>query len=243
MSALTDIWNYKIQVVPILLALAITELLARLRRGRLPYANLYAFFLLENLSWDLRSYFGSSEEDLKLTDEEVARLRQKIRWYAGISVLLDAWMVPFVLGAIIALFLEMPTFVSYLVIATIDRTRRCVLSYKHFRRYEGYANRLILDLLSFIYGGYLILAANASYKAYYWIRPFADSHNWSGLLSTMGQIDFSGVLVTVLLAVVATVLANLMTDPRIRDDQIKRIRKLRERDGSISGTATEKRPE
>lgn len=229
---LHDLWSVRVDLhlVPVLAALALTEAVTWARRRfSFFYGPFYAPFLLSELNPDLSVYFGTDYlgRGLDLTKKRAAQLRRRIQIIAALSSALSVLGIPLLLGLVLAAFLEPRAFVQYLAVVTVYRAWRCYLSYRNFGRHATGA-RFVMQLLVFLYAAYVGIAASMSHHAYSWARPFVEARNWLGMLGEIGDLIFvKSIVSTVFVAGLGALFANLLTDPQVRDEQIRRLRKAR----------------
>ncbi len=228
-EALRVAWAYELRLVPVLSAILITESIMWIRHLlRVPYSPIYVTFLLGNLNKDLSLYFGEDVAGVgkDLSDKAAVGVRYRLMVNALISALMSAWLTPYIAGGLIAAFLPLPVFVQYLGVVTAYRLWRLILGYRHFGEH-AIATKAAKKLLAVTYLLYLALVTRLTYDAYIWVRAFAETGRWLEMFNQLTRAVFStGLAYALVIGVLSTVFATLITTPKLRKEQLEHIQRL-----------------
>lgn len=222
-DVLDQIWSYEVSLIPILVAFVATEWINVLRRWtKVLYTPMYVPFLLPELNQDLSLYYGEDivGEGVTLDDAGAEQVRRRLRWVALLSMALSVIIVPLIAGLTVSFFLEQQAFFQYLVAITLYRIWRCSISYRNFGNH-AMATKSNKGFLIFLYTAYVGAAAQLTYNAYSWAKPFISTGNWTEMLGKITNIVFvDGIVFAIVVAALSSFFANLLADPKIRRDQL-----------------------
>jgi hypothetical protein len=221
MDILKEIWNWKIQLLPILLSILLFEAPAIIRRWKkLFYVPIYfSVFPLRELNQDLSTYLV--EDDFiglgeRLTTEQAERLRKKIILVSILSMTIGALLTPLIVGFSSAFYMSNDVFIQFIVILV---SYKVVLLSKSIYQFHLYAvgsvrNRVFLGLIYFCYLGVVFEVLRTSF---FWTVPYVHTGEWSNLLSDLSALVFGKALVGILiLSLLTAVFVSLITDREIR---------------------------
>jgi hypothetical protein len=226
MHFLNDIWNWKIQVLPILLSIILFEAPAIIRRWKkILYVPIYfSVFPLRELNQDLSIYLV--EDDLKsgeqLTTEQAERLRKKIILVSILSMAIGALLTPLIVGFSSAFFMDKDVFVQFIIILLIYKVMLLSKSIYQFHLHAiGSAlNLLLLGIIYFCYLGVVFEVLRTSFN---WTLPYVQGGNWGGMLSDLSALVFGKALIGILiLSLFTSIFVSLITDREIRARAISR---------------------
>lgn len=221
------VWNYDLQIVPILLAMLLIEIPTAIRRRqKFYYVPIYfSVFPLRELNADLARYLGEDYFIGGEPDDDVAeRLRKKIVITSVLSVALSALIVPGFAGFVSAFFLPAPVIQQFIIVFLAYKLVGIVKAIAAFPTH-AIGTRRNIAILALIYFGYLGVASEMILKTYHFARPYVDASNWSGLLASTADLIFSRLVAEfLLLAIITTVFSSLVMDRKIRSENLKYLR-------------------
>jgi len=223
---LRTIWEFKLQILPALVILILTELPNIIRRfKRLYYIPIYfSIFPLRELNPNLAIYLG---EDYfigygsSLNNAEVAKIKRKIVIDSAISMFISSVVIPSIVGFIIAFFLNSNLLLQSLVVVFIYKIINIIRAVWDFKEHAVASKKNII-ILVFIYVAYLGVFFQLINTTYDWARPFILDENYKGLFKSLSELIFSkGLLQGLLLAALSAFFGNIITDKTIRDENIR----------------------
>ncbi|MHB9074319.1 MAG: hypothetical protein ACYC6G_12420 [Desulfobaccales bacterium] len=227
MDFLNDIWNWKIQVIPILLSILLFEAPAIIRRWKkLFYVPIYfSVFPLRELNQDLSTYLVE-DKDIRLgeqlTTEQAEKLRKKIILVSIISMVIGALFTPLIVGFSSAFFMGKDVFIQFIFILLIYKVILLSKSMYQFHLYiiGSFRNLLFLGFIYFCYLGVVFEVLRKSFK---WTFPYVQAGNWGGLLSDLSALVFGKALIGILiLSLITAIFVSLITNREIRARAISR---------------------
>jgi len=219
------IWQYKIQIVPILVFLALFEAPAFIRRLKKTfYVPIYfSVYPFREINQDLSTYLGEDDfydEGWRLDPSKAEALRRKIILTSIVSATIDALVVPLFVGFLAAFLLEKVVFFQFVAILATYKAITIVLSLRNSHLH-------ILDsrwkngLLAFVYIAYIGLIVEMLRTAYFWAVPFVVSSDWSGMLSSLSEFVFGKTLAQGLLfAFLVAIFSNFIADRKLREQNV-----------------------
>jgi hypothetical protein len=222
---LQSIWNYKIQVLPVLLALLLTELPNIIRKyKKLYYIPIYfSIFPLRELNSDLAVYLGEDYfvgTGASLGKEELDRIKRKIMVDSAVSILISALLIPVVAGFVLSFFLNRDLLLQSIIVVFIYKLINICKAVVDFKDH-AVGSRKNIFLLILVYIGYLGVFFQLLNNSYDWARPFVEINNYKGLLSALSDLIFNKAIAQgLVLAALAAFFGNMITDKAIRDENI-----------------------
>lgn len=222
---LETLWGYKIQILPVIVTLALTELPNIIRRfKKFYYIPIYfSIFPLRELNPNLALYLGEDYfigQGATLKKDEVARIKKKIILDSAISMLLSSIIIPWVVGFLTAFYLDNNLFVQSVVAMFIYKLINIIQAVLDFKDH-AVGSRKNISLLIFIYIAYLGVFFQLMSNSYDWARPFILVGNYKELLKSLSELIFSkGIAQGLLLAGLAAFFGSLITDKNIREENI-----------------------
>lgn len=219
------VWQYKIQIVPVLIFLMLFEAPAFVRRIKKTfYVPIYfSVYPFREINQDLSTYLGEDDfydEGWRLDSSKAESLRRKIILTSIVSATIDALVVPLLVGLLTAFFLEEVVFFQFVVILVIYKLITIVISLRNSHLH-------ILDsrwkngLLAFVYIAYIGLIVEMMRTAYFWAVPFVVSSDWLGMLSSLSEFVFGKTLAQGLLfAFLVAIFSNLIADRKLREQNV-----------------------
>ncbi|MGB1218290.1 MAG: hypothetical protein ACPG4W_00780 [Flavobacteriales bacterium] len=221
-----EIWNFKIQIIPIVLAILIVELPNWIRKlKKLYYVPIYfPIFPLRELNEELSYYLGEDYfigEGAELSEVELKKLRKKIIIESIISTLISAVLIPSIAGFIFAFVFSKEVLIQSLIFIFIYKLVITSMAVWNFR-YHAIASQKNIFLLILIYIGYIGVFIQMIRTSFNWAGPFIEIKNWSGMLNGLADLIFNkGIAQGVILAAVTAVIITLFTDKEIRNENLK----------------------
>jgi len=221
-----SIWEYQIQVLPILSSLIIVELPNFLRRlKRFYYIPIYfPIFPFRELNPKLSFYLG---EDYftgigkNLTDSDLERIKRKIIIDSAISIFISAIAIPSISGFLVAFFLNKNLFAQSVLIILIYKSINIIKAIFGFKDH-AIASKKNIFILIFIYISFLGVFYQLFDNSYQWARPFIEKENYKGLVRSLSELIFNkGIAQGIILTALAAFFGSLLTDKKIRDENIK----------------------
>ena len=222
------IWEFQIQIVPVLLALLLVELPNWVRRRtKFFYVPIYfTMFPLRDLNPNLAVYLGEDyycEAGPDPKDQDPEQLRRRIYVTAAISLFISAVLLPGFAGAVGAFFLTPSTLWQFLFVFIAYKAIGIVRAIVGFPKHAVGSKRNVV-MLSLIYGAYLGVAVEVIRSAYEWTHAFVLAGDWGGLLAGINDLVFSRVLLEfLLLAVLTSVFVSLITDRDLRRENLRKM--------------------
>lgn len=221
MSLLEDLWNYKVQIFPIILFFLIYESPSFLRRLKKTfYVPIYfSIYPFRQINQDLSVYLADDDffgfgQDLEEPKAEM--LRKKIMITSIVSGALDALVIPLVVGFIAAVWLSKEVFYQFVVLLVIYKVITIIFSLynNHFRGILGGWKMPLLFLIYFCYIGLIFEMMRTSYT---WASPFMDKSDFTGLLFSFSELFFGKILAQgVVFVVFVAIFSDLIADRKLR---------------------------
>jgi|GEM_PF-2913784 len=201
---LTKLWNYQIQIIPVILGLLIYEFPAFIRKLRkLYYVPVYfSIFPLRAINSQLANYLGDGLSALPdLSNVEKEKLRKKIIFISIVSMFIDACLIPLIMGAIFSTFFRPEIFRQFLLIFVIIKIITILLSLKNFHLYssDNIGTKRNHIRLIIVYICYLGVVYELLRKSYFWAFPYISKGNYLGLLIGIKEIIFSHIIPMILI--------------------------------------------
>jgi hypothetical protein len=222
---LEQIWQYKVQIVPVFIFLCVYELPAIVRRMKKTfYVPIYfSVYPLRQINQDLSIYLGEDDfydRGWRLNPTEAESLRRKIIFTSIVSASIDALAVPLVVGLLAAFVLEKDVFFQFVTMLTIYKIISIVLSLRNARLH-------ILDsrwkngFLAIIYIAYIGIVIEMLRTSYLWAIPFIAVDDWTGLLSSFSTFFFGKTLAQGLVfAFLIAIFSNFIADRKLREQNV-----------------------
>jgi hypothetical protein len=227
MNMLSELWSWKIQILPILLTVLLFESPAIIRRWKkLFYVPIYfSVFPLKELNQDLATYL--IEDDMiglgeRLTPDQVEKLRKKIIVLSVVSMTIGALFAPLLTGFISAFYMTKEIFIQFMVIFILYKAIFLVKSIVQFHHHAigTVRNRVIL---SAIYVSYLGVIFEIMRSTFNWTAPYVQSGSWSNLFSDLSTLIFGKAILGILiLGLLTAVFVSWITDRELRERVISR---------------------
>lgn len=221
MSVLEYLWNYKIQILPIVLFFLIYEAPSFIRRLKKTfYVPIYfSIYPFRRINQDLSIYLADDDffgfgQDLEESKAEA--LRKKIMITSIVSGALDALIIPLVVGFIAAAWLSKEIFYQFMVMLIIYKVIAIVFSLynNHFREILGGWKMPLLFLIYFFYIGLVFEMMRTSYE---WASPFMDKSDFIGLFFSFSELFFGKILAQgVVFVVIIAIFSDLIADRKLR---------------------------
>jgi hypothetical protein len=223
---LRTIWEYQIQLLPLLISLLIVELPNFLRKlKKFYYIPIYfPIFPFRELNPKLSYYLGEDYfmgigKDLKNSDLE--RIKKKIIIDSAISIFISAIAIPSIAGVLFSFFLTNELFVQSVYAILLYKSINIIRAILNFKDH-AIASKKNIFILIIIYIGFLGVFYQLLNNAYEWSRPYVEQDNFKGLLKSLSELIFNkGIAQGLILAALAAFFGNLLTDKKIRDENIK----------------------
>jgi hypothetical protein len=225
---LETIWEFKIQVLPVLIAFIIYEIPALIRRmRRFYYVPLYfSVYPLREINQDLSVYLAEDffyGEGGELSKEQAEKLRRKIIFTSVVSASIDAVVTPLVVGFVTAFFLPPLLFKQFLFVLILYKTVAIIASIRNFHRH-AIATKRNFGLLILIYACYLGVVYQMLVTSFNWAYPFVLANDWMGLWSSLSGILFGKIIAQgIIFAILVAIFANYIADRKIREKNVSEI--------------------
>lgn len=222
-----QIWQFKIQLIPVVLTLFIYEVPAMIRRARkLFYVPIYfSIYPLREINQDLSVYLAEDYmicAGCDLTEKQAEKLRKKIILTSIVSASLDTILIPILIGFIAAFYLPSDVFTQFLVVLVVYKVITVTTSVRNFH-YHSIGNRRNIAFLIFIYIVYIGVAIEMLKTSYSWTTPFVLAGNWYGLWSAFTALVFGKIIAQgLVLAVLVAIFTNYIADREIRKKNVER---------------------
>lgn len=210
----SHVWNLKVQIVPVLVALLVAEVPNVIRRrAGLPYTPIYfSVFPLRELNPDLAVYLGDDWWYGGSSEKGSQRLRRKILVWSIVSLTISAILIPIIVGFSGAFFLTRQTLAQFLIVFVAYKSVGIVRAIREFPTHAVGTRRNKI-LLTVIYVAYLGVAVQIVTETYAWTTPFVNTGDWGGLAAGVGHLVFSEVIVQYLfLAVLVALFVGYLTE-------------------------------
>jgi hypothetical protein len=193
----TEIWTYKISLVPVLATYLLFDLPAIFRKMTgVAYVPIYFIFFPSGHSDRLYAQYFNEDymygDGSLMNDNEKAKLRHRIQATAIVSMVFATVVAPWLCGIISAFYLAQNQFSEFLwfliaVKATLIIWVLCKLRSESDAVRSGYSFYYVMVL----YAAYLFLVWRGLTKAYEWTHSNLDSKGISGL--AVGLLEYAYV--------------------------------------------------
>jgi hypothetical protein len=217
-----NLWNLKIQILPVVIALIICELPGMTRwLKKLPYIPIYfTVFPFNLLNRDLSIYLGEDYfcgDGSNLPEEEIKSLRSHIIKVSIFSATLSVIVTPFVGGFSSVFFLPSTSFPGFCVIFIAYKLIGMMEAALEFGDH-AVANKKTMTWFLLVYLVYFGLFLYIYKTIYDWAGPFVLKGDWIGLLKAsygwlFGTLIFSGLIIGLL----SGLASSAITDRKLRD--------------------------
>jgi len=207
---LENFWSKDVQIFRILLGLFIFWSAHAIRKiSKFYYVPTYfVIFPLSMLDRSFAQYFG--EDDWGVYDldlEKRKQMKNKLKLMAIVTTFLSLLIIPATLGFFIAFFLRRTDLWVFLLFLIIWRGEKSWESVVAYYRWQESPNNFYkyLTLFYFFYITTLYLVVK---KSYFFTIQFVESGNWGKFISELEDFAFSGILFTILVGIISSILAN-----------------------------------
>jgi hypothetical protein len=223
---LNSFWEYKMQVFPALIALGLVEIPNIIRKfKRFYYIPIYfPIFPLRELNPNLAYYLGEDYfigYGATLEKHELEILKRKIMIDSAVAIFISAIAIPSIAGFVLALFLNTGQISQAIFVIIVYKSFNIIKAIIGFKQHAVASGKNIIILI-FIYIGFLGVFYQLFINSYDWARPFIINENYKGLFSSLTNLIFNkGVAQGLILAGLAAFFSNLITDKKIRDENIR----------------------
>jgi len=222
---LENIWQFKIQILPVLIFIIMYELPSLLRKLKKTfYVPIYfSIYPLKEINQDLSIYLAEDEysyQGCELTDQDAEKLKKKIVFISIISSVIDVLIIPLAIGFIASFFLTKELFYQFLITLLIYKLITVFLSLKN-SHYYFIESKYKLTFLTFIYILYIGTIMEMLRTSYSWAIPFVSTENWSGLWNSFSSIVFGKIVAEgIIFVIFVAIFTNYIADRKIRDQNI-----------------------
>ncbi|MEW7984568.1 MAG: hypothetical protein ACH255_21035 [Candidatus Thiodiazotropha sp.] len=222
---LEQIWQYKIQIVPVLIFLMLFEFPAFIRKLKKTfYVPIYfSVYPLRQINQDLSTYLGEDDfydEGWRLDSAQAEALRRKIIFTSVVSAAIDALAVPLLVGLVAAFLLEEAVFVQFVTVLAVYKVISIILSLRNSHLHilnSKWKN----TLLAIIYIAYIGIIVEMLRTSYFWAVPFVTTSDWTGMLSSFSAFVFGKTLAQGLVfAFLVAIFSNFIADRRLREQNV-----------------------
>lgn len=223
----SSIWEYKLQILPVLLALLLTETPNIIRKyKRFYYIPIYfSIFPLRELNPNLAIYLGDDyflKAGSSLKDKDVAKIKRKIIVDSAIAMFISAIAIPSIAGFVFSFFLNEDLLTQSIFVILVYKMINIIRSVWGFKGH-AIASKKNIILLIVIYIAYLGVFFQLLNNSYEWARPFIITNNYRGLITSLSDLIFNkGIAQGLILTALGAFFGTLITDKKIRDENIKK---------------------
>ncbi len=218
---LGNLWNLKIQILPVVIALIICELPALTRWfKKIPYIPIYfSVFPFNILNRDLSIYLGEDYfygEDLNLTEDKIEAQRKHINNISTISLALFVFFTPSLGGFLSAFFLpadSLPGFCIIFIVYKLIGMTEAVIDFDK-QPVANVKTMMSFILIYLIYFGIFILVFNTTY---FWAEPFVLKGDWIGLIKAIPTLLLYFILSVFVMGPLGRLFSSTITDRKLRD--------------------------
>lgn len=227
METVKSIWNFELQIIPVIISILIVEIPNWIRRAKkLYYIPIYfSIFPLRELNPNLSYYLG---EDYfigygsRLNDSELKRLKNKITRDSIFSIVISALLIPILAGFIYSFYLTKDVFIQSVIVIGFYKGFNIIRAISDFK-YHAVATKQNIVFLIVIYLGYLGVFIQMIFKAFTWTYKYTSAKDWSNLFSDLSDLIFNQAIAQFLiLALLSAIFVNLLTNKDIRDENLNR---------------------
>ena len=234
MSIIDDIWNFKIQLIPLIFSILIPLIFSILiveipnwirKIKKLYYVPIYfSIFPLRELNQELSYYLGEDYflgTGADLTEIELKNLKRKIIVDSIISTMISAILIPSIAGFIFSFVLNKDLLIQSLFLVFIYKLIMVSMAIWNFKDHAiGTKKNIILLIVIYIsYIGVFIQMIRSSYN---WAHPFIEKENWLGMANGLAELIFNkGIAQGLILAAVTAIVVSFFTDKDIRNENLK----------------------
>lgn len=214
----TIIWNWKIEPIPVILALIFYHIPSIWRKyKRSVYTPVYFTIPpLARYNKQLSRYIGDSWlGDFIEDDNEAEKLRKKTIVISWFSFAIDIMLVPTVFSIIFGLILSKEQFYTSVSIICLITVFRFIKSYKNFYKYYDVIRNSFKKVLFICYTICLFMIFYAMIKTYQWAEPFITSKNYAGLIFRISDLIYSFIPNFITTSIFPFILSGLF-DPKVR---------------------------
>lgn len=221
-----QLWKIEIQIVPVLLSVLVVELPNWFRKfKKLYYIPIYfSIFPLRELNSDLSIYLGDDYFEGyggDLTEENLKKLKSKIRRESIFSIIISALLIPLIAGFVFAFYLPRDILIQSIIFIGVYKLYNIIRAIIGFK-YHAISTLKNKWILSVLYFGYLGVFIQMLLKSYNWTYQFTVKNDWSNLLSELSDLIFNKAIVQfLLLALLSAIFTNMIADKDIRDENIR----------------------
>ena len=221
---LQELWQYEIQVFPVLICFGIYELPTLLRRlKRTFYVPIYfSVYPLRHINQDLSVYLGEdfTGDGETLDSQEAESLRRKIMFISVTSMTIDALAIPLFTGFLVSFFIEFDIFCQFYFLLFFYKLFTILASLKNSRHHFS-PSQWKIPLLIVIYVFYIGVVLEMLNTSYSWAYPFTTQGDWSGLWEAFSRVIFGQIIGQwIVLALFVTVFTSYVTDRKVRQENV-----------------------
>lgn len=225
MNIISEIWNLKLQILPIVISIAIFELPAIIRRWKkLFYVPIYfSVFPLREINEDLSTflmedYFIGLGE--RITKVQAEKLRKKIILISIISMLIGALLTPLAVGFASAFYMSKVVFYQFIAILLLYKfvlLSKSIFQF-HLHAISSKRNYFLLGLIYICYLGVVFEVLRSSYN---WTIPYIQSKQWGNLLSDLSSLVFGKAIIGILiLSLITALFVTLITERGMKEREL-----------------------
>lgn len=201
MELILVVWNWKIEPIPVLLALAFYFIPVNWRSKYSDhYTPIYfAFYPFNKLNLPLSKYLGESFYDEYLDENDAERDRKVIRFKSVYNLGVYLIVTPIILSMCWSFMLTKNQFLLVSIIVSISIIISFIKS-----TYYSYTFKRIMNykLLSVYYLMCLFVFIFLLIRIHIWVLPLIDSKNYMKIMTTFGDIFIKDIFVGILLMVI-----------------------------------------
>lgn len=197
MDYLNNIWNFKIQIIPMVILLSIYILPNEIRKYKnLDYAPIYFAvppFCHSNIL--INRYYEFTSPNNETSSEDKNKLMNKIKKSAGISLLLEVCIWPILFGIISGFIISNNTLRQLIIIILLIRIYQFTKSVFYFRK-EQYYSKASCIILIFIYIGFTYISLDYIYNSYNWISNLVAKKEYISIFKSINKFLLKDLLLS-----------------------------------------------
>lgn len=221
---LQELWQYEVQVFPVLICFGIYELPTLLRRlKRTFYVPIYfSVYPLRHINQDLSVYLGEdfAGHGETLDSQKAEDLRRKIIFISVTSMTIDALAIPLFTGFLVSFFIKPDIFSQFYALLFFYKFTVISFSLKNSRHHFS-PDQWKIPLLVFVYISYLGVVLEMLNTSYSWAYPFTTQGDWSGLWTAFSRVIFGQITGQwILLTLFVAIFTNYITDRKVKQENI-----------------------
>lgn len=207
-------WEYKIQILPVLLAFIIFKIPSILHRLKKEYyvPIYFSIYPFSKLNSSLSNYLGENFFCDDMDEVTAENFRNNLIVKSTISLSISVLLIPVFVGFVDSFFLTIDTLWQFLIFLAVERFYHVVKSILKFHEYT-FSTWKYKIILIITYTFYIGIVLTLIYKTYVWANKFVITNDYFGMMSDIWNLIFveigiKGIIVVILTTVFTIVFAN-----------------------------------